>query len=385
VQPKNADARLSETLSTPGVTSLTFIGIILFSLYLSLSALLAVPLMEKQPIPANYEQADFEARITREFLSEQEFYKKYPTVDLPQAVQQSATTTEWLNAAGISGSFLDRLSLWNANRSAAHQALERRKSIAIETFRSQSALGLGGREVVSHDAALQRWAIEERGEIYRQISNCLSAAQQAVRAFTVIDATIKNNTPDRPASSGFVGAILNADNQCSINDFGTNRDAPGRANRVEGLTSFIRDWTRWLIGPESMPLVIIVGLVGFSFLGACLSRIIRRGIGEELKGLSLTDLLLVVLSGASAALMMFLASYGGLAILGDSPGNPSSYVVFALCLVAAIFSEDVWAWARIKLLGRFTDGGGEADKADDGGEKAPAETPKDKVTPQPAG
>ena len=45
--------------------------------------------------------------------------------------------------------------------------------------------------------------------------------------------------------------------------------------------------------------------------------------------------------------MVFLGSY---AILGDQTSEPNPYIVFVTCLVGAVFSEDIWSWARERFL-----------------------------------
>jgi hypothetical protein len=109
-------------------------------------------------------------------------------------------------------------------------------------------------------------------------------------------------------------------------------------------------WTRWLLDTEQMPMVIIVGLVGFSLLGATVSRAVRLGPDKPNALLTVDDLLVVIAGGTTAALVVFLAAYGGLALLGSSGGDPNPYIVFVTCLIGAVYSEDVWAWARSNVL-----------------------------------
>jgi hypothetical protein len=116
---------------------------------------------------------------------------------------------------------------------------------------------------------------------------------------------------------------------------------------------FIGKWTDWLLDTDSLPLVIIVGLVGFSLLGATVSRVVRAGTGAGFAGFSASDLLMVVAGGVAAAMVVFLASYGGLAVIGDSRTDPDPYVVFIACLIGAVFSEDVWNAARTRFQDRL--------------------------------
>jgi hypothetical protein len=129
-------------------------------------------------------------------------------------------------------------------------------------------------------------------------------------------------------------------------------------------------WTRWLLDTEQMPVVIIVGLVGFSLLGATVSRAVRLGPDQPRAAMTLDDLLIVIAGGTTAAMVVFLASYGGLALLGTSGGDPNPYVVFVTCLIGAVYSEDVWAWARTSLL-KKTKSDTAKDQSEDGVVQSP--------------
>ena len=136
----------------------------------------------------------------------------------------------------------------------------------------------------------------------------------------------------------------------ACNNTDTDRDLiPKRASFVDSLGK-IGTISRWVLETEQMPVVIIIGLVGFSLLGATVSRAVRVSQGAEANGsftrLSFDDLVVVIAVGATAAVIVFLAAYGGLAVLGSNAGDPNPYVLFVTCLVAAVYSEDVWTWAR---------------------------------------
>ena len=56
-----------------------------------------------------------------------------------------------------------------------------------------------------------------------------------------------------------------------------------------------------------------------------------------------------MIRGFSAAVVVFLAVEGGLAIFAADRPEPNPYVLLLTCLVAAVFSEDVWEWAHKNL------------------------------------
>ena len=147
---------------------------------------------------------------------------------------------------------------------------------------------------------------------------------------------------------------------------------PGRPSFADTLGP-VGGATRWLLDTEQMPLVIIVGLVGFSLLGATVSRAVCLGLNRPNPAMSLDDLLIVIAGGTTAAVVVFLAAYGGLALLGNTGGDPNPYVVFVTCLIGAVYSEDVWAWSRTTILKSTTQAREEKAKPEETRESEPTE------------
>jgi hypothetical protein len=106
--------------------------------------------------------------------------------------------------------------------------------------------------------------------------------------------------------------------------------------------------SRWLLQTKSIPLALITGMLGFGLLGSAIATFVRGG---DRGRVSLTaEVTSVLVRGLSAAVVVFLAVKGGLAIFSASENEPNAYVVFLTCLVGAVFSEDVWNWAHSKFL-----------------------------------
>ena len=123
----------------------------------------------------------------------------------------------------------------------------------------------------------------------------------------------------------------------------------------------------WLLASESLPLALIIGMLGFGLLGSAVSTFVREQINSrgELDARLKTgapsipaavpakplvdDLAGVVIRGLSAAVVVFLAVEGGLASFSNTSTAPNPYVLFLTCLIAAVFSERVWIWAQTRL------------------------------------
>lgn len=108
----------------------------------------------------------------------------------------------------------------------------------------------------------------------------------------------------------------------------------------------------WLLETESLSLALIVGLFGFGLLGGIGSTYIRRSLKDGDNSYMANNLLGILINGLSAAIVVFLGVKGALMVFSSDPNasdNLNPYMLFFTCLVASVFSEDVWAWARGKL------------------------------------
>jgi len=170
--------------------------------------------------------------------------------------------------------------------------------------------------------------------------------------------------------------ILN-DNNNTLNEYMVNQqNMPERPNIGEEYGIF-ESMSGWLLKTESMSLALIVGLFGFGLLGAIGSSFIRQKITTD-KPDQIEDyvpnLPIVLISGLSSAIVVFLAVKGAIVVFATKDANLNPYILFFTCLVAAVYSEDIWAWARKKLLTTF-------DKKDgDGGAGGQNKAPEDKRT-----
>ncbi len=144
---------------------------------------------------------------------------------------------------------------------------------------------------------------------------------------------------------------------------------------------------RWLLRTESLALALITGLIGFGLVGSACATFIREqvkrpqqptGIGgtktDAPKQPLVEDLAGVVIRGFSAAVVVFLAVEGGLAIFAADRPEPNPYVLLLTCLVAAVFSEDVWEWAHKNLRDQLGGKTSERNPKSDQDRSVPVET-----------
>lgn len=132
-----------------------------------------------------------------------------------------------------------------------------------------------------------------------------------------------------------------------INDLNKMPDEPEIGERF-GFFGLIAGW---LLKTNLLPLALITGMFGFGLFGATISNVVREDLkkDETPKGLMSTDFIILLIRGFSAAIVIFLAVMGGLAVFGSTEGTVNPYILFFTCFVAAVFSEDIWTWARSKM------------------------------------
>lgn len=138
----------------------------------------------------------------------------------------------------------------------------------------------------------------------------------------------------------------------------------GRANNY--LPSFKRTGQEWgifgriagyLIKPQSPELVLLMGMFGFGLLGASLLSFQSSSINENFIKAFKNQLLIpnfgvVLARGFGAALVIYLATKGGLAIFSAGTSTDANgYILLLTCFVGAVYSEKVWTKIRISLYG----------------------------------
>ncbi|HLZ89403.1 MAG TPA: hypothetical protein VKQ52_19245 [Puia sp.] len=122
--------------------------------------------------------------------------------------------------------------------------------------------------------------------------------------------------------------------------------AENRSGREWGFLGVMSDY---LIKTHSSELVLLIGMLGFGLLGASLLSFAPRDENSNfIESLSVKPLINnfggVLARGFGAALIVYLATKGGLALftLGGAASDPNGYILLLACFIGAVFSERVW-------------------------------------------
>lgn len=154
-----------------------------------------------------------------------------------------------------------------------------------------------------------------------------------------------------PPLAGFNRQLERArDSLTSVTLLETQNSVVG--GNIHGANLGAYSFTRWLHTINSLELVLITGMLGFGLLGAAAYSFVRH---QQDTGPGLTthplvkDPLSIIISGVSAAIVIFLAVKGGLAVFSVGTAEVNPYALFFTCIAAAVFNETAWRWASTRF------------------------------------
>jgi hypothetical protein len=279
----------------------------------------------------------------------------------------------------FSATYHELTEAWKQLRQQVLGEQERVVKRALAAYTIENLNRVGSREQANHFLELSKWVDRSLSGLFSNLDYCRAAISRvrglaisaagrqasavndpgpAVAILRPDSSTKRGSFPEQaPAGVGGVSTFQSAPpwldassaaevaiQQCQVRrlDIG---EPPDRSDF--GLTlGIVGDLSIWLLRTESIPLALITGLIGFGLFGALISTFVRTPAGQTPK----LDIFGVVTRGVSAALVVFLAAYGGIAIVSQTGSDPNPYVVFVTCLVGAVFGDNVWLWAKEKFL-----------------------------------
>lgn len=270
------------------------------------------------------------------------------------------------------------------------QAFEFNRTLHV--FVTDGAGSKSERETIQHFSELSAWYSHLISQNRGALSNCANSLQAA--SSTLVGYSLEQR--HLLESSAVQGAAVKPETgRMRLDMDGIKKncmlilpDKPPRRSATGKFLGTLEPYFRWLIALESMPLALIVGMLGFGLLGSLISTSVREraSTGKDTlqRELIVEDLAGALIRGISATVVIYLSVAGGLAIFTRSASDPNPHVLLFVCFVAAVFSEDVWEWAHIQLKERLSKssppegskGRGEGEAGDgSGGGSAPGGAP----------
>jgi len=276
------------------------------------------------------------------------------------------------------------------------EAIQKRRDVvreALVLFEGGTAVPINSQERAQFFHDIQRLAHEQVQETQRLFRECDRKIAEADKQLQQVAAEISGAL--KVSAEKTAVAYSQAQGRLRVMDQATS-SAVRECNQpaVPQLYVAVREpgqgWgpfavvARWLLRTHSQELALITGMFGFGLLGSAVVTFVRPRPADQgarkMFGSVSGEVASIIARGLSAAIVVFLTVKGGLAVFAGNEAQPNAYVLFFTCLVGAVFSEDVWAWARKKLAELFK----ERKKADATEDRARVEEKKKKRKKGPA-
>lgn len=395
-------SRINSDLNSKQRFWLGYGTVAVFSLYLTLSAILAVPLLNQVDEEISTKPEELQGQLTS-MIPEEWGVNSIPESPVPTTERERSlaealpqNSNDWV-VSGDSVQFeelkrdlgeieglLQTLDLRRTRHTkAAGEFVNGQVEAAMAVYILETDIRRGQRESVQHFLSIRRWFQFVISDASRSVAYCQDEVDrsnvrfnQVVEEIRVISDKPKIDTaPNDPFSviqyldRGMIfdlkQNIRAAIDSCD-SDFSTNYSTPERGEFGSSL-GIAGAATSWLLSTESTQVALITGLIGFGLLGSLVARFVSaESIGNQSEGekkvthstggagpdieFQLEEIGTVVFTGFCAAIIVYVASYGGLAIFSADSTDPNPYVVFGACLVGAVYSKLVWERARKAFL-----------------------------------
>jgi hypothetical protein len=242
---------------------------------------------------------------------------------------------------------------WESMRNSAIINLAQAKDDATRSYRFTEQKRVGVYENAEHYRQLARWYGKESSAIRKALEQCqyeLETVNLTLRNWSDNLGNTLARTPKPPDGLYRVNLPPRFGSSCKarVEIQSPMPTRQGLGALYLGPFGFVASW---LLRTESFSLALIAGMLGFGLLGAAASTVIREE--DETKSL-VSNLSGVVIRGTLAAVIVFLAVEGGLAVFTQGDADPNPYVLLFTCLVGAVYSEVIWERAKEYLTEQVT-------------------------------
>jgi len=379
--------RVQENFDGPGYFWLGYGVIAAFSLYLSLTAILAVPLLTidesaETPRPGSELQDTLTEMLPTTIMVAREtpivdpieelLEDRFPDEDALDGAASAAQDLFYVVQAKeidrkVTGLVFDVERL----RAEFQQRLVAQLGSAVDRYSVELSTSRGNKEAAEHFLSLRDWfqsVVERAASSYaRCLRSVESTRAQHVNLSSQLDTLGRsyagpenlsrlieelNDRRIRDELGSLESDIRSSERACTFSD---GRYVPPQREDFGTSLGFAGFATGWLLSSENLQVALITGLLGFGLLGALLSLFVRLQIDAQkdvsttssIRSAGVDEICIVVFVGFGAALVVYLFSYGGLEIIGTGESNdPNPYIVFATAFAGATFSKSIWKRAR---------------------------------------
>lgn len=374
---RDVGRRVQQFMTPARQKNLLFFAFLALGGYFSITAIIALPILQETSPNLTQVSADsFRQQLETlrrdttlpTFDDNESPFQSLETYLSDAASAQNADTTNGTPVTTIDPRIV-QLSLRNQQRQRsellvayrnlindAQGSLDDSMTLATQAYELNSLNRRGDRESVAYYMALMNWYLNSTRQTEDAVSNCIQQMQKMDTNWRLWSQSIRQvlmrNIPVAYSDEWLADAYSSVRATC--NQLPRLQVIPDRPS-LGSFSGAFGVVAGWLLDSESVSLALIVGLVGFGLLGALSSTAIREQAvpGQPRPAVLVDDLTGVLLRGVSAAVIVFMAGKGGLAVFASEGSELNPYVLLLVCLAAAVFSEVIWEWARGQLEGYF--------------------------------
>ena len=388
----NIQSYLNSPKGKTFVSNSIFVLVIGIGGYLSLAAIAAIPVLQTQTQSQSFEEVSVDNLSQQLDLELNQFQERLPektSSDPLQSIKQwmseeqsrideTASLNEEENNETVAlltkrltevekrvesyeKSYLDIFSSWQAMRKKAITEIDKAKEDAITTYTVKNLNRIGNYENFEHFLAIRSWYSGNVTSITNAVTNCyteLNNIESYLSSWSGSLVAELSVSDEQSASSLNVFSIPPGFGfeSCDNNNISIRTPVPTRQALGESFPGPFGVVSRWLLATESLSLALITGMLGFGLIGAASSTVIREQKEQgKTEGPLVSNITSVVIRGLSAAIVIFLAVEGGLAVFTFGDSDPNPYVLLFTCLVGAVYSEVIWKRARDYLVKQMSD------------------------------
>lgn len=373
-----------------------WIGIVFFiGIYLSIAAIVAIPWLSEDKAPQTMTRERLEKALEAvtppaeeagsgasaeppdPFLQLEETLRKIsgpsdtpPPTDNTAATSQDRTVTSNLVEEirqGMNYARMARQNLhdrWHQLRDQIRQRQGQVVREALNAYETEMLLPMSAQERAFFYRDIVRSVQNQVADMQGSLRECMQAVSEADKQVEVLiseasaslaRSNLKSNLFLTPRTGSFVllPSLINTRGCSAVSLRPIQYTAPD-PGATWGPFAVV---AQWLLRTKSSALALITGMLGFGLLGAAIATFIRPP-GTNTASSPAGEAATIIIRGLAAAIVIFLAAKGGLAIVSTNDAEPNAYVLFFTCLVGAVFSEGVWTWAKAKLESILENGAG---------------------------
>lgn len=181
---------------------------------------------------------------------------------------------------------------------------------------------------------------------YELFNNTRTIRVNILRLYNIV----KNDTPPKFDNSRREYSKLLVPFSISPVKPETNINVDSLSNNTVFRAFFI---TNIVVRDESQTLALIIGLIGFGLLGAIIGTFSRANAETNItsKSIIINSIFTTIIKSFSASMISYLSIKGGLSILtSNTENNANPYFILFVCFLASVYSEEIWQWAKKKIL-----------------------------------